>query len=203
MVGKQLVDLLLKSDRFSEVKVLVRRPLGIEHSRLTEIIYDFSKPDPLLLKADVLFCCLGTTLRKAGSMEAFRQVDEVYPLQIARAGLDSGASSFHIVTAMGAKASSLFFYNSVKGEVEDQLKSMGYHALHIYRPSLLTGERKEKRTGERIGAVVMSILQPLFLGPLRKYRAIDSAKVARAMYELSGHSSGGIFVHESDELQQY
>lgn len=203
LVGKQLVKVLLDRPDYSEVKVLVRRKLGINNSRLHEIFYDFTMPEDMPLKADILFCCLGTTIREAGSKDAFRRVDEHFVVQTARLGLLSGASQFHVITAMGADKRSFFFYNRVKGEVEEQLKALGYPALHIYRPSLLLGQRDQKRAGEKAGEFIMNIFDPLMLGPLKKYKAVSATKVARAM-EAFAHSSGiGTFIHESDELQMY
>ncbi len=203
LIGRQLVRLLLDSGRYAEVKALVRKPLGIDHARLSEIRYDFHHPDPSLIRADVVFCCLGTTIKKAGSREAFREVDEIFSLQVAEAGLANGASRFHIVTAMGADSRSFFLYNRVKGDVEEGLKRLGYPVLHIYRPSLLLGAREERRIGEKIAAGVMGLLQPLLSGPLLKYRAIEASRVARAMLALSASPQQGVFIHSSADLQRY
>ncbi len=204
LVGSQLVDLLLRSECYAEVRVLGRTPLDRTHLKLRDIKYDFKQPDATQVQGDDVFCCLGTTMKQAGSKEVFYEVDHDYPLQIARLALENGASQYLIVTAMGADPSSTFFYNRVKGETEEDLQQLGFDALHIFRPSLLLGDRDDKRLGERIGEVVMNIFKPVMLGPLKKYRAIDSAKVARAMLAKARQPEArGAFIHQSDEMQAY
>ena len=208
LIGHQLVNQLLQSELYSEVRVLVRKSLQKQHPKLVEVPYDFNQPDTRLVQGDDVFCCLGTTMKKAGSKGAFTQVDHDYPLQIARAAKQNGAAQYLIVTAMGADPGSAFFYNRVKGNVEEDLKKMGFDALHIFRPSLLLGSRDEKRLGEKIGEAVMLVFDPLMLGPLKKYRAIDSAKVAKAMLvaaqnPLTEQISQGVFIHESDQMQRF
>jgi uncharacterized protein YbjT (DUF2867 family) len=134
-----------------------------------------------LFAVDDLFCCLGTTIRKAGSQEAFRRVDLEYPLQAAHLGRAAGARQFILVSALGADPSSRVFYNRVKGEVEAALAGVGYPRLVIFRPSLLLGDRDEVRPGERVAEWIMKPLGPLMRGPLRRYRPVEAAWVARAM----------------------
>ncbi len=208
LIGRQLVNQLLQSDHYSTIRILVRKPIKNQHLKLVEVDYDFSQPDTQLVQGDDVFCCLGTTMKKAGSKEAFTQVDHDYPLQIARAAKQNGASQYLIVTAMGADSGSAFFYNRVKGNVEDDLKKVGFGALHIFQPSLLLGDREEKRLGEKIGETVMRIFKPIMLGPLKKYRAIDAAKVAQAMLiaaqdPLHNQVPQGVYVHDSEQMQRF
>lgn len=203
LIGKQLLTKLLHVPYYDKVVVLSRRSLGMVHTKLEEVIFDFNNPNPSLVKADDIFCCLGTTIRKAGSKEAFKKVDLLYPLSIAKLGLKNGAEKFLIVTAMGSDAESGIFYNQVKGEVEKGLSLLNYPILHIFRPSLLLGNRQETRLGEKAGEVLAAIFKPIMLGPLKKYRAIDSGKVANAMLAFAKKTEKGIFVHESDILQSF
>ena len=203
LIGKQLVDSLLKSDRYKEVRVLVRKSLKNPHPKLVEKIYNFAQPDASQVVGDDVFCCLGTTMKQAGSKEAFYTVDYEYPVQTARFARQNGARQYLIVSAMGADPKSAFFYNRVKGEVEQALRAVGFDSLHIFRPSLLLGNRGERRMGEKIGETVMQIFDPIMVGPLRKYRAIDSAKVANAMLAFASKEKSGVMVHESDQLQSY
>jgi len=203
LIGKQLVDRLLNSDRYTEVRVLVRKPLYNPNSKLVEVSYNFAQPDALQVIGDDVFCCLGTTMKQAGSREAFYAVDYEYPVQTARFARQNGATQYLIVSSMGADPKSVFFYNRVKGEVEEALGAAGFDSLHIFRPSLLLGNRNERRIGEKIGETVMRIFKPIMVGPLQKYRAIDSAKVANAMLAFASKEQSGVFVHESDELQAY
>lgn len=203
LIGRHLVDQLLQVATYSEVRVLVRNPSGKKHAKLREIQFDFDQPKAELVQGDDVFCCLGTTMKKAGSKEAFFTVDYEYPMLIARLSQQNGAQRLLVVTAMGADPESMFFYNRVKGEIEEDLQVTGFDCLHFIRPSLLLGDRKESRLGEKIGAVVMRILDPVMVGPLKKYKAIEAAKVARAMVAIAQRPEKGVFVHSSDELQAY
>lgn len=203
LVGKQVLHNLLNSNDYSEVKVLTRRSTGIQHQKLTEIRFDFDNPDASLVKADDIYCCLGTTIKKAGSEEAFRKVDFLYPVQVGRAAKLNGSEKYLIVSSMGADARSVIFYNRVKGEVEKELTDLQFSTLHILRPSLLLGDRGETRLGEKIGEVLARIVNPIMVGPLKKYAAIESEKVANAMVKLGISPQKGLFVHDSAALQQY
>ncbi|MPR35670.1 oxidoreductase [Salmonirosea aquatica] len=203
LIGKQLVGELLNSDRYQEVRVLVRKSLRIPNPKLVEVLYNFAQPDASQVVSDDVYCCLGTTMKQAGSKEAFYAVDYEYPLQTARFARQNGAAQYLIVSSMGANPKSIFFYNRVKGEVEQSLRAVGFASLHIFRPSLLLGNRGEQRTGEKIGETVMRLFNPVMVGSLKKYRAIDSAKVAKAMLAFASQEQSGVFVHESDELQAY
>lgn len=203
LVGQQVLQNLLETPYYSEVKVLTRRPLGITNPRLTEIITDFDNPDRALIRADDVFCCLGTTIKKAGSKEAFKKVDLDYPVRIAEYAKINGAGKYLIVTAMGADSKSVFFYNRIKGEVQEKLAAMKFDSLHILQPSLLLGNRAEIRTGEKIGEVLSKLFAPLMNGSLKKYKAIESSKVARAMVSLARKPEKGTFIHDSATLQQY
>jgi uncharacterized protein YbjT (DUF2867 family) len=203
LVGGQLLTKLLHSPYYSKVTVLTRRALGIRNTKLNEVIFDFDAPDASMIKADDIFCCLGTTIKKAGSREAFKKVDFEYPLRTAKHAKLNGATKYLIVTAMGADPKSSIFYNRVKGEIEQALRELHFPSLHILQPSLLLGERQEARLGEKTGEVLMTLLKPLMLGPLKKYRAIDSEKVANAMLALAKKPEEGVFVHNSAELQKF
>jgi uncharacterized protein YbjT (DUF2867 family) len=201
LIGNKLVELLLHSNHYKEVRVLVRKATGITHPRLVEIKYHFNQPDATQVVGDDVFCCLGTTIKQAGSKEAFIKVDYEYPLQIARFAIQNGATQYLIVTAMGASAESVFFYNRVKGEVEEDLQALNFQSLHIFRPSLLLGDRKEKRLGEKIGESVLSFLKPIMRGPLEKYQGIQASKVAESMLKQAQSNRKGVHIHESVELQ--
>lgn len=200
LIGDLLCRRLVESDAYDKVKVLIRSSMPWQHPRLQEIKFDFDYPNGLLTQADDIFCCLGTTIRKAGSKEAFRKVDYQYPMDIARLGLDNGAKQFSIVSSMGADSQSTFFYNRVKGDVEHDLSSLGYPTLMIFRPSLLLGQRPEFRFGEKLGEGLMRLVSPLIPA---KYKAIDASKVANAMLQTAQQGLTGKHVFESDVLQRY
>jgi uncharacterized protein YbjT (DUF2867 family) len=204
LIGKELVQLLISEPAYVAVTLLVRRPTGITHPKIYEKILDFDNLEQAgidLTGADV-FCTLGTTIKKAGTQEAFRQVDYTYPLTLGRMAKTRGAKQFLIVTSMGASSSSRFFYNRVKGDIEEALRNLDLPALQIFRPSLLLGNRKEIRIGERIASAVSGILSPLFLGPLRKYCPIQAHAVAKTMINAAQNNPAGIQVYESDQILQ-
>lgn len=202
LIGRHCVDLLLEDAGYREVHTLVRSSQGRTHAKLREHVAPFSALASEIQKIgpQELFCCLGTTIKKAGSQDAFRQVDYEYPLRAAETASRVGLEHFLIVTALGASATSSVFYNRVKGEVERDLRKLGLPCLSIFRPSLLLGERAEERAGERIGAVVAKVVGPLLVGGLRKYRAIDGVAVARAMLRVAHEHKSGTRVLESDDI---
>ncbi|MVM31353.1 oxidoreductase [Spirosoma sp. HMF4905] len=200
LVGELLTHRLVDSPFYQNVKVLVRKSLTWQHPRLQEVLVDFDHPNGLLTQADDVFCCLGTTIKKAGSREAFRKVDYQYPMDIARLSLANGAKQFAIITAMGADPDSSIFYNRVKGDVERDLTALNYPTLLIFRPSLLLGNRSEARLGERIAAGAMRIFGPLIPA---KYKGIDAGKVANAMLSTAQQGLTGQHVFESDLLQEF
>ncbi|RAJ95605.1 uncharacterized protein YbjT (DUF2867 family) [Larkinella arboricola] len=200
LVGNALTHRLLDSSAYEKVKVLVRHSLGWQHPRLQEIQYDFEHPNGLLVQADDIFCCLGTTMKKAGSREAFKKVDYQYPLDIAKRALVNQAQQFMLVSSMGADPRSSFFYSRVKGDLERDLKALNYPALLIFRPSLLVGDRKEFRLGERISEGLMKVLNPLIPS---KYKAVRAESVANAMYQKAQAELSGTHIFESDQLQNF
>jgi uncharacterized protein YbjT (DUF2867 family) len=202
LIGKQLLQLLLDDAHYTLVKAISRKPLAISHPKLQNIVADLSTLSEQYdqLKADDVFCCLGTTIKQAGSKEAFRKVDYEYPLELAKLCKNQGASQYLIITALGSDAHSKIFYNQVKGQVEAAIDQVGFQSYHIFRPSLLLGERTENRPGEGAATAVYTALG--FLIPL-KYKAIDSGKVAKGMLHFAKQNLSGRFIHESKELQQF
>ncbi|GAA4016232.1 oxidoreductase [Hymenobacter fastidiosus] len=202
LIGSQLLPLLLASDRYAKVIAVGRRPVPHVHPKLDQRILelDHLEEHRLGLIADDVFCCLGTTMRQAGSKEAFYTVDYLYVVKLAAITAANFAAQFMVVSAMGADAGSRIYYNRVKGEMEQAVRRTPFRAIHIFRPSLLLGERDARRTGEQVGAVLLRLLNPLLLGPLRKFRPLPAAAVARAMLQAAEDDGGGILVHLSDEI---
>ncbi len=200
LVGRKVVANLLASEKYSQVIVFARKPFDLNHPKITPVIFDFDNPDPALVKADDIFCCLGTTMKKAGSKAAFYRVDYVYPYEIAQMALANGAKRFAIITAMGANHKSIFYYNRVKGDIEEKLKQLGYETVLIFRPSLLLGHRSEARLGEKIGERLAQFFKPIIPA---KYRAIEAEKVAKAMVSITSSNVKGTLVYESDVMQEF
>jgi uncharacterized protein YbjT (DUF2867 family) len=201
MTGAALLSQLLRDPRFDRVLAFVRRPLTVVDPKLVECPADFENLHETSF-ADTAFCCLGTTIKTAGSEAAFRKVDHDYVLAFARAAKARGASHFALVSSVGADVSSRVFYSRVKGETERDLQEIGFPSVAIYRPSLLLGERREERSGERWATIAMQALAPLMLGPFRKYRPIRSATVARAMLKQALEPQGGVRIYESDKIEE-
>ena len=201
LVGSRLVAVLLADPDYDTIHALVRHPLGIVNAKLREHPVDYGRLAEMDLPvADDVFCCLGTTIRIAGSQEAFREVDYVYPLAVARAAQLQGAKQFLFVSAMGADARSSVFYSRVKGELETAIAALGYRAAIAFRPSLLAGDRREHRLGERMALMV---LQPLRWLVPRKYRPVADEAVARAMVAFAGRDLAGFHVVPSDAIQAF
>jgi len=150
--------------------------------KLHERVVDFSALGPAdVAPVDDVFCAIGTTMKKAGSREAFRHVDFELPLRVAELATSVGAKRIALVSSVGASARSSNFYLRTKGELEDALAALPLAALHVFRPSLLLGDRAESRPGEAIASVLSRATRGLLVRGLRKYRPIDADLVARAM----------------------
>jgi len=205
LVGRCVLDILLEDPIYSKVTVLSRRPVLVDHPKLNEVIVDFDKLSQYTeaISAEDIFCCLGTTIKKAGSQAAFRLVDQVYPVKLAELALNNGAKQYLIITAMGSDKKSLIFYNRVKGEVEEALEQMPYPAVQVLHPSLLMGERSEARAGEGIAQILFNMINPLMSGPLRNYRAISGEQVARAMVAIAKAGNKGFHIYQNGELLNY
>jgi uncharacterized protein YbjT (DUF2867 family) len=196
LVGREALAALLEDRCFSRVVALVRRPVLTPHAKLEERVVDFDSLEPALAggQADVAICCLGTTIKNAGSREQFRRVDHDYVLAFARAARAASAQHFLFVSALGADPAARTFYSRVKGEVEQALTGLGFPALTIARPSLLLGERAEFRLGERLAAPLMRFMPA-------SIRGIEARSVGRALVQLAGAPAHGKRIVRSDELQ--
>lgn len=183
LVGNELLHLLLDDARVAQVVSLGRREFKFTHSKMLQRIVDFAALPADLPAPDVAFCALGTTIRTAGSREAFRRVDYDHSIAFAGAALAAGATRFAMVSSISADCESGNFYLRTKGEAE--------HADSMLR---------EFRLGERIATPLFYLAWPLLLGPLRKYRAIHARRVAKAMLECALGPTQGVHIHESDEL---
>lgn len=207
LVGSALARRAVASGRYASIRAPVRKTSTTPVTGVDEVHIDF---DALVadatslqssLAVDHVFCCLGTTIKTAGSREAFRRVDLDYPLAAARAALAAGARQYLIVTAVGADAKSAIFYNRVKGELEDALRDLEFpDGVTVLHPSLLLGERREARAGEAVASVFMRAAGPLFRGPLARYRAIHDGEVAAALLAAAANPTGGYRVFEGEAL---
>ncbi|MBN8192250.1 NAD-dependent epimerase/dehydratase family protein [Bacillus sp. NTK074B] len=205
LVGSNLVEILLKSPEYTKVISFVRRDSGVKHEKLDERIISF---DGMKLlpheEIDDVFCCLGTTIKKAKTKHAFKKVDYEYPIQLGKLGRSHGAKQYLVISSIGANPGSRFFYSQVKGNLENELKELHFPSLHIFRPSLLMGERKEFRFGEKAGEIFSRAVRPVMVGRLKRYRSIPGKQVAYGMYRTAvGESKEEVIIHESEQIQEF
>jgi uncharacterized protein YbjT (DUF2867 family) len=204
LVGGYLLDNILENNKYERVHIISRSEVLKKHPKLVTYILELSRMEDVREAFNVsdVFCCLGTTMKNAGSKEAFKKVDLDFPLLAAKLAAEGEAEQFLIVSAMGASSNSSFFYNRVKGELEERVKSFPFKGVHIFRPSLLLGNRKEFRLGEKIAENLSTRLPFLFRGSLKKYAPIKAEQVAKFMAEKAIKGEKGIFIYESDEMNR-
>jgi uncharacterized protein YbjT (DUF2867 family) len=196
LVGSFLLERLLASSTYAQVTAWGRNDLHKVDPKLKTEIVDFARLFELRVQAEDVFCCIGTTIRQAGSQQAFRRVDLDIPVALARAAARDGAQRFLVVSALGANARSRVFYNRVKGEMEAAVRASGVPKVYVFRPSLLAGPRREFRLGERAGLALANILGPL----LGKYRPVHADALAAAMLRAAEDDlQAGI--HESASIR--
>ncbi|MGB0806589.1 MAG: NAD(P)H-binding protein [Salibacteraceae bacterium] len=203
LVGSNLVNQLLRDDAFDLVKVFVRNSTGIKASNFLEFIVDFEDFESFNsdVKGDVLFSCMGTTLKTAGSKSVQYKIDYTFQFEMAKTAKENGFDELVLVSSTGANSQSIFFYPKIKGQLEESVAKLGFNKLVIVRPSLLLGERKEPRFGEKIYAKILPILS--VLPGMKKYKGITGLQVAKAMINLSKNSNLRSTVFELDELFKY
>jgi uncharacterized protein YbjT (DUF2867 family) len=182
LVGSNLVSKLIQDNQFSYIKTIVRRPSNITHPKIKEYIVKFDElsPNHAMFKGDVLFSCLGTTIKNAGSKNAQYKVDFTYQYEVAKNAVNNGVQDYVLVSSANANSNSKVFYSRMKGELDSAIQELSFERTIIFRPSVLMGKREEKRIGEEIGSVIINALGKL-IPSLKKYRGIKGEEVARAM----------------------
>jgi uncharacterized protein YbjT (DUF2867 family) len=204
LVGGHLVQVLAADETVEKVVAPVRRAVTdwVHQRRIEAPVVDLDalSQSSSRFQADQVFICLGTTMKVAGSKEAFRRVDFDYVVESARLAVEGGARDAYLVSSVGADPESKVFYSRIKGEAEAALSALPFRSVHIFRPSVLVGERKETRPGERFGIAVGKLLTPVLVGPARRYRPIEALTVARAMAAAARQPEPGVHVLESEEI---
>ncbi|HEX9487720.1 MAG TPA: NAD-dependent epimerase/dehydratase family protein [Gemmatimonadales bacterium] len=205
LVGSQVLRLLLEDPAYSRVTLLARRELPLSHKKLEQRIASF---DRLAQIADFprvhdVFCCLGTTMKQAGSPDAFRKVDFSYVVELARVAVRHRASQFLVVTAVGADPQSRILYSRVKGEAEEAVRRLQFESIQIFRPSLVVGARAQSRPAERVARLLGLLVGWALVGPLSRYRPIKAEALARAMVRVAREAPRGPHVYESKEIRRH
>ena len=203
LIGNLLLEELVQSENYTGIRIFVRQTTGITESKVEEVTINFSEPEIFskFITGDDLFVCLGTTIKKAGSVKKMEEIDRDLPVKIAALASKNGVNRIAVVSSLGASISSKNYYLRIKGEMEEGILKLNFENIAIVRPSMLLGERKEKRAAEAVGKVVMRTFKPLLTGKLRKYRAIHGKDVARAMIAIL-QKEPVKNVYDSDELQK-
>lgn len=197
LTGHELTRLLIEDTRYSKLILLLRTPIESKHEKIKQVIFNFEQPNTAVLAADEIFCCLGTTIKHAGSKDAFFKVDYEYVSLIARIGFENAVKKFAVISAMGANKSSKIFYNRVKGKMEETVSQIGFKSCFIFRPSLLLGPRNEFRLGEKVAKIFITLFS--FAIP-KKYKAVEAKQVAKAMISTMNSGNTGTRVIESGEI---
>jgi uncharacterized protein YbjT (DUF2867 family) len=205
MIGTYLLEELLKDPYFQTIRVIVRRPFPNSNPKIEVKLVDFDDYESIKLAidgSDALFCTIGTTQKKVkGDKELYRKIDFAIPAKAARICKETGCEKFIIVTCVGADSKSDTFYLKLKGEVEDVIIQSGIKAVHIMQPSMLLGDRTEKRPAEKIMQGVMNVVSLVMVGSLQKYKSIHGLDVARAMLNASKKDNEGIFRYTYHEMK--
>ena len=204
LIGSNLLTILLQDNFYDKVLVLVRKELPIHHSKLEQLITDFDQLNSYgsAINGEALFCCLGSTKAKTPDLKEYSKVDHDYPLQLAKIAFKNGMKQFHLVSSIGANAFSSNFYTKMKGQTESDIKKVRLNCLHIYQPSVLEGDRNEKRTSEKQILRFMKFIDPLLISIFKKYRSIPAPTVAMAMYNQSTKQMSGVFTWTSDKIKE-
>jgi uncharacterized protein YbjT (DUF2867 family) len=204
LIGKSLINLLLESSVYDKVIAFSKREMQLKHPKLEVKIIDFDNPKSYeeSVKGDDFFCTIGTTIKKAGSKDAFRKVDYEYPKKFTTIALENGVKQFLLVSSLDANANSGNFYLKTKGEIQTILKNSNFESISIVQPSLLIGERQEFRFGEQVGAFLLKAFSFLLIGSLKKYKPIHGDTVAKALFTLAQKNKKGFTIYQSDALQE-
>jgi uncharacterized protein YbjT (DUF2867 family) len=208
LTGTEVINLLIKDSECSSIQTISRRS-GVSNPKITEQIINLDDLSTLSDKLNGVFsaedfaiCCLGTTIKTAGSQEAFHKVDYGYVIEFAKLCKKIGIEKLGVVSAYGADSKSKIFYSKTKGEVEEELKKLEFQHLVIAHPGLLLGHRKEFRLGERIAVLASPIFNKLLLGPLSKMRSVEAKDVARALITALKHPIQKIQIIEGLDFQK-
>jgi uncharacterized protein YbjT (DUF2867 family) len=201
LTGSHTLQLLLVHPQVEQVIAIGRSPLQLMHPRLQQVLLQQQKLTTPV-SADAFICCLGTTIRKAGSKPAFEAIDRHLPVHLATQLQQQGCRTAAVVSAMGASSNSLFFYNRVKGLMEDDLQQAGFHSLHILRPSIIDGDRQEHRKMEKWALKFARATRPLMIGPMKTYRSIHAATIAKGLVYCITHPEPGIHIYPSLQIEE-
>lgn len=202
LTGTALLNQLLNDDYFNRVISFSRKQIELTHPKLVQHNIDFNKLNNYteLIKGDVVFCCMGTAIKTAGSQEAFKKVDLIYPTEFAKIAKQNGVKEFYLQSSLGADSNSTNFYLKTKGETERTLQQLNFDSFTAFRPSMLLGKRSEFRFVEFVGKIMMQLLSFIFIGKLKRYKAIHVNQVAIAMIKEAKSNKAGNLIIENEKM---
>ncbi|MBI5540458.1 MAG: NAD-dependent epimerase/dehydratase family protein [Bacteroidia bacterium] len=201
LTGSFCLQELLQNENISSVIAIGRKQTGIKHDKLKEVLLDNNKLSDII-KADAFICCLGTTIKKARTKEAFKSIDLELPVYLADKLINNGCNTVAVISSMGANPNSSIFYNKVKGQMEEAMKNINIKSFSILRPSIISGPRKEKRFGEKMGLIFITIFNPLLFGSLKHYKSIKAKDIAKALVHCVINQKTGTTIYLSGEIKE-
>lgn len=204
LTGSILLEKLLNDDRYETIKLFSRKEINGLPSKVVQYTGNLLELATFKaeFKADEVFCCIGTTAKKTPDKTAYKAIDYGIPVAAAKLSKENGINTFIVVSALGANANSSIFYNRTKGEMEQGILSEKIEKTHILQPSIIGGNRNEQRIGEKIGLVVFKLLQPLFIGKLKKYRITEAEHIAQTMVSLANSKTSTEIIITSDKIKE-
>ncbi len=203
LIGKQLIKQACADHYFTKINVIVRRPLATKDPKINELVIDFANLSSVIKETigDALICTLGTTRKKTPDKKYYREIDLTYTLISAKGALENGHKQVHLVSSIGANEKSSVFYPALKGEIERLISELSFNSTFIYRPSILIGKRETARPLEWLSQRISSLMNPLLIGRLKKYRSISGEKVAKKIINELKKNKVGMHYFESNELE--
>ena len=203
LTGGMLLQQLLEDDRYGKIKLFSRNSVEKKHPKIEEHLIDLFKLEEHKDKftANEVFCCVGTTKKKTPDHNTYTKIDRGIPVTAARLCKANNIDTFLVVSALGANPKSRVFYNRIKGKMEKEVLEQEIKNTYILQPSLITGERKESRSFEKVGKVMLNFINPFFLGTLRKYKSISAESIARAMVAIANKPELDVERIPSDEIK--
>ncbi|MEN8125058.1 MAG: NAD(P)H-binding protein [Bacteroidota bacterium] len=204
LTGNLLLQKLINDERYELVKIFSRKPIEIKHPKVIEVIGNLLELETFNkdFTADEVFCSIGTTAKKTPDKELYKKIDIGIPLSAAKLCKENNINTFIVMSSLGADAKSSVFYNKIKGEMEQSVLKEGITNTYILRPSIILGKRNENRIFEGIGKTMFTVFQFLFIGKLKRYKAIEADNIAKAMIYLA-NSKPDIDIIESDKIGDF
>ncbi|MEO9479998.1 MAG: NAD(P)H-binding protein [Maribacter dokdonensis] len=204
LTGGLLLEKLIVDDRYESIKLFSRSSIKGLPNKVKQYIGNLLELEQFKndFTGDEVYCCIGTTAKKTPDKSLYRDIDYGIPVAAAKLAKANGINTFLVISAMGANKKSSVFYNRTKGEMEQEVLNQAIPRTSILRPSLIGGERNEQRLLEKIGLVVFKVIQPLFIGPLKKYRIINADSIAQAMLNLANTTSNTDVIITSNDIEQ-